>query len=82
MAQALEHRQKTKSKMGSGRGMTLETAVNRWDIDGQQDRVFSNIHGKSTGKLNPAWVAQLMGTTLEKTFFVPLATAWLSRPPK
>lgn len=30
--------------------------------------------------LNPRWVAQLMGTTLEKTFFVPTAMALLNKP--
>lgn len=28
----------------------------------------------STQQLNPAWVSQLMGTTLQRIFFVPLAT--------
>lgn len=47
-------------------------------INGQPDQEKSNIHGKSQGQLNPAWVLQLMGTTLEKTFFVPLVTQSLS----
>lgn len=38
-----------------------------------------NTDGKNRAQLNPAWVAQLMGTTLEKIFFVPLATAWSSK---
>lgn len=46
------------------------------EIDGQQDKASSNTDGKPREQLNPAWVLQLMGTTLEKTFFVPLATAW------
>ena len=51
--------------------------------DGQQSQGSSNTdgksHGQSRGRLNPAWVLQLLGTTLEKTFFVPLATQWWSR---
>lgn len=31
------------------------------------------------GGMNPAWVAQLMGTTLERTFFVPLVTQLWSK---
>jgi hypothetical protein len=33
------------------------------------------LTGNSKPQLNPAWVAQLMGTTIEKTFFVPMVTA-------
>ena len=36
--------------------------------------------GRNREQLNPAWSIQLMGTTLKKTFFVPLATQWLSKP--
>lgn len=32
--------------------------------------------------LNPNWVLQLMGTTSEKTFFVPLAMEWWNKQPK
>ena len=35
---------------------------------GHQDQLESNTNGKRP-VLNPAWVMQLMGTTLEKTFF-------------
>lgn len=35
---------------------------------------------KNREQLNPAWVAQLMGTTLEKTFFVPMVIAWSNKP--
>ena len=56
------------------------------ETDGQLDQDKSNMigksHGLSRGRLNGAWVFQLMGTTLEKTFFVPLATQWLSKPQK
>lgn len=37
---------------------------------GQLTQGQANTNGKNQGQLNPAWVAQLMGTTLEKTFFV------------
>lgn len=48
-------------------------------IYGQRDKDTINTTGKSREQLNPAWVAQLMGTTLERIFFVPLATAWSSK---
>lgn len=38
---------------------------------GQQDQDKSNTNGNRP-VLNPEWIAQLMGTTLEKTFFVPM----------
>lgn len=41
-----------------------------------------SMNGKSREQLNPAWVAQLMGTTAGTTFFVPLVTQSWSRPPK
>lgn len=48
-------------------------------IAGQLARDSPNTTGKSRAQLNPAWVAQLMGTTLEKIFFVPLATEWSNK---
>lgn len=42
--------------------------------NGQQDQDNRNLNGKPL-VLNPAWVIQLMGTTLEKTFF-----AWREMP--
>lgn len=44
------------------------------NISGQQGKESVNTHGKRREQLNPGWVAQLMGTTLEKIFFVPLVT--------
>lgn len=49
-------------------------------INGQQDKEAINMIGKSREQLNPAWVAQLMGTTLERTFFVPMVTQLLNKP--
>lgn len=46
---------------------------------GLQDKDTTSIYGKNREQLNPAWVAQLMGTTSEKIFFVPLATQWSSK---
>jgi hypothetical protein len=43
-------------------------------IYGQPDKASINTTGKNRAQLNPAWVAQLMGTTLGKIFFVPLVT--------
>jgi hypothetical protein len=42
-------------------------------LDFQRIEDRNNMPGKNPGQLNPAWVLQLMGTTLEKTLFVPLA---------
>lgn len=41
---------------------------------------YPNTSGRDREQLNPAWSIMLMGTTLEKTLFVPLATRWLSKP--
>ncbi len=43
-------------------------------ISGQQDQTNNHTNGKSLEQLNPAWVAQFMGTATEKIFFVPLVT--------
>ena len=40
--------------------------------DGQHDQESNSMNGNNREQLNPAWVAQLMGTTLERTFFVPM----------
>lgn len=69
-----KRRDRKKQRFGGGMGMTLSTAVARWET-GPHHRETSNGHSKKLGRLNPAWVAQLMGTTLEKTFFVPMETA-------
>lgn len=50
--------------------------------NGQPNPENPSTHGKNREQLNPAWVFQLMGTTLEKTFYVPLATVWLNKLPK
>lgn len=52
----------------------LPNAVKQEQINGQPDRDNPSTNGKSQEQLNPAWVAQLMGTTLEKTFFVHMVT--------
>lgn len=43
-------------------------------IDGRQEGMCSNTTGKPREQLNPAWVAQLMGTALERIFFAHLVT--------
>lgn len=50
--------------------------------DGRQDQDSYSTNGKKPEQLNPAWVLQLMGTTLEKIFYVPLAILLLNRPQK
>jgi len=47
---------------------------------GQADQGKNNTNGKKREQLNPAWVAQLMGTALKKTFFVPMVIALWSKP--
>lgn len=59
---------------------TLELPEMTHLTDGHQDQVGPSMNGKSRASLNPGWVAQLMGTTSEKIFFVHLATVWLSKP--
>lgn len=54
----------------------------RREVIGQHHQGPNSSIGKSRAQLNPAWVAQLMGTTLGKTFYVPMATAWLNKLPK
>lgn len=39
---------------------------------GSAEQENNNTNGKNREQLNPAWVCQLMGTTLERIFFVPL----------
>lgn len=65
--QAAYNSQKKKNA-STFRGAGLDIQVSQWA------RVSNNTSGKNQEKLNPAWVAQLMGTTLEKIFFVPLVT--------
>jgi hypothetical protein len=60
---------------------TLELPEMAHLTDGHQDQVGPSKNGKSRASLNPAWVAQLMGTTSEKIFFVPSATQWLNKLP-
>lgn len=55
----------------------LDATVKEYS-DGLPDPESLNRHGNPRGsypeRLNPAWVSQLMGTTLERIFFVPLVT--------
>lgn len=64
---------------------TNETMRDRLDyitekLNSHPDQTNHSTNGKNREQLNPAWVAQLMGTTLEKTFYVPLAMQLLSKP--
>lgn len=63
-------------RLNHSRGVSLTEQIQRV---GLQDKESTNTNGKSRAQLNPAWVAQLMGTTLEKIFFVPLATQLWSK---
>jgi hypothetical protein len=58
----------------------LDYAVEKKTKSGQLVQANHKKIGKPRAQLNPAWVAQLMGTTSEKIFFVPLAIAWWSNP--
>lgn len=78
---SMERKYKLK-KGGQSADRNLSAMARRGEMNGQQDKEDFNMNGNILGQLNPAWVAQLMGTTLEKIFFVPLATQWLSRPQK
>jgi len=50
--------------------------------DFQPDKENSSTIGKNRARLNPAWSIQLMGTTLQKIFTVPLAIQLLNKQPK
>lgn len=73
MQRRQEYSNRKKKGAASFRGPGLDIQVSQWA------RAMSNGNGKSQEKLNPAWVCQLMGTTLEKIFFVPLAIQWSNR---
>ncbi len=59
---------------GHNSGTLQEWGGHRNPARGQQDQDNPNTPGNVRGLLNPGWVCQLMGTTLEKIFFVPLVT--------
>lgn len=68
-------------------GMTAERADGRSRNDQLPRQVFSLLDKeisstitKSPARLNPAWSIQLMGTTLQKIFTVPLVTPLLNKP--
>jgi hypothetical protein len=51
-------------------------------VAGHPDPDNPNTLGKHPGQLNPEWVAQLMGTTLESTFFVCTAMELYRKQPQ
>lgn len=53
---------------------TNQQSLSKMAITGQLHQENSNMNGKNQERLNPAWVAQLMGTTLEQSFFACMAT--------
>lgn len=61
----------TPSQKAGEHGMSLAAQA---VTDGQQVQDSPSTHGNPRAQLNPAWVAELMGTTLERIFFVPLVT--------
>lgn len=66
---------KYKLKKGSqAADKNLSAMARRGELASQMAPEIINTNGKNREQLNPAWVAQLMGTTLEKIFFVPLVT--------
>lgn len=64
------------TRLQRGKDMGLQGEVEFYGmkmIDGHQDQDNLSTNGSNREQLNPAWVAQLMGTTLEKTFYAPMA---------
>lgn len=59
---------------GNNNGSINEWGGSKNKMRGRPDLEKTNIRGKQLG-LNPAWVMQLMGTTIAKTFF-----AWRETP--
>jgi len=47
---------------------TRQNSLTKMALTGQLHQEGSNTNGNIRGLLNPAWVAQLMGTTLDETF--------------
>src|SRR5699024_247205 len=68
-------------RMEEPRGVGISEQMQRLEI-GQPDQDKLNTTGKKKEQLNPAWVAQLMGTTLKKIFFVPLVIQLLNKQQK
>lgn len=62
-----------------GQVMREKSVKDRRGVSGQPVQEKSSMNGKRPALLNPVWVAQLMGTTLEKTFFVCTATELSSK---
>lgn len=50
----------------------MVAAMEAMALYGPQSEDSNNTNGKNRGQLNPAWVAQLMGTTSESIFFAHL----------
>lgn len=75
-------REMTEVRPGRKTFSNLRDAIVRGTvIDFQQDKENSSTNGKSPARLNPAWSIQLMGTTLQKIFTVPLAIQLLNNKP-
>ena len=73
------YQKRSRGKKGNQKSLT--TIV----LDGQPGQENNNTSGKSQEQLqkknlNPIWVAQLMGTTLEQTFFVCTVTRSYHKP--
>lgn len=58
---------------------TLDVAVQANSIGGLLDKEYISTNGESPARLNPAWSIQLMGTTLQRIFTVPLVIPLLSK---
>lgn len=48
---------------------THQRSLTKLALNGQLNPAKLNMNGKNRESLNPGWVAQLMGTTLEQSFF-------------
>ncbi len=76
-------REKEEIRPGRTSFSNLRDSVVRGTMtDFQPDKVRSSLTGKNRARLNPAWSIQLMGTTLQKIFTVPLAIQLLNKQPK
>lgn len=71
----LGYQDRDNGKKGSQESLTT-TVLN---TDFPQVKEHISTHGKSPARLNPAWSIQLMGTTLQKIFTVPLAIPLLNK---
>ena|SRR6476646_530242 len=75
----MERRYKIKKGTQASDRNLCSMAIRGELTDFQPDADRHNLNGRSRELLNPAWAAQLMGTTLEKIFSAAWETQWWNK---